>query len=316
VSPLWTKRWPEWIAGSQATVGVAVGRSEICAVHVIHRDRRTQIQAIASVPLTDALFAGPPTPEIESALASAFSKVTANAVGKFIPCHVAVPDPVVRFSVFELDELPKSEKTRLDLIRWRFSKEHAGDNQVLDCVCQGLGQESGKHLLLGQAMDSAWLQSINRALHSAGLTPWSINMGARYRFNQFHDRFTKENHGAAMVALDSDVWSVFIWDAGVRPRLARANWRAGADDAAQSFEMIALEAERSILSYVRSGKGGTVARVYVVSQARELDGLVDALNRRLREGCVPLLSESADPDETRQSENHALAPLAFAAALA
>lgn len=285
-------------------------------MYVVPRDQRAHIQAIHSVPLADTLFTGTPTLEVESALASAFSKVAANAAGKFIPCHVAVPDPAVRFTVFELDELPKSGKTRLDLIRWRFDKEHAGDTQALDCICQGLGQENGKHLLLGQAVDSAWLQCITRALRRAGLTPWSINMGACYRFNQFHDRFAKENHGAAMVALDADAWSVFIWDAGARPRLARASWRAGADDATQSFETIALEAERSILSYVRSGKGGAVARVYAVSHARELDGLADALNRRLRESCVPLLPESTDPEESRQRENHALASLALAAALA
>lgn len=284
-------------------------------MHTILRDQRARIQAIHSVPLVDTLFAGPPTPEVESALAAALSKVAASAAGKFIPCHVAVPDPAVRFTVFELDELPKSEKTRLDLIRWRFDKEHAGDNQALDCICQGLGQENGKHLLLGQAVDSAWLQCIKRSLRRAGLTPWSINTGACYRFNQFHDRFAKENHGAAMVALDADAWSVFIWDAGARPRMVRANWRAGVGDATQSFETIALEAERSILSYVRSGKGGAVARVYAVSHARELDGLADALNRRLREGCVPLLPESTDQEESRQRENHALASLAFAAAV-
>lgn len=285
-------------------------------MYAVPRDQGAHIQAIHSVPLADTLFAGTPTPEVESALAAAFSKVTANAAGKFIPCHVAVPDPAVCFTVFELDELPKSEKTRLDLIRWRFDKEHSGDNQALDCYCQELGQENGKQLLLGQAVDSAWLQCIKRSLRRAGLTPWSINMGACYRFNQFHDRFAKENHGAAMVALDADAWSVFIWDAGARPRLVRANWRAGVGDATQSFEAIALEAERSILSYVRSGKGGAVARVYAVSQARELDGLADALNHRLREGCVPLLPEGADPEESRQRENHALASLALAAALA
>ncbi len=316
MSPSWISRWFKGRAGPKASVGIALGRREVCAVHAVFGEKGTQVQAIHSAPLSDEMFAGSPTPAAESNLASAFAEVTREIRGKFIPCHVALPDPMMRFTVFELDELPKSEKTRLELVRWRFAKEHPAGDQTLDCAYQELGLENSKHLLLGQSMDDAWLQCIKQALRRAGVTPWSMNLGAGYRFNQFHDRFVKEKQGAAMVTLDPDSWSVFLWDATARPRLARARWRAGTDNGTEAYNIIALEAERSILSYVRSGKEGSVMRVYAISHAQELEGLTAALDRRLREKCIPLAAPCANPDEERKIQDHGLASLSLAAAVA
>jgi Tfp pilus assembly PilM family ATPase len=316
VSPSWTSRWFRWSAGPKASVGIAIGRREVCAVHAVLGEKGAHVKTVHSVPLPDDVFAGPPTPAAESALASAFVKVAAEARGKYIPCHVALPDPTMSFTVFELNELPKSGKTRLELVRWRFAKEHATPDQALDCDYQELGQENGKHLLLGQAADNAWLQCIRRALQHAGIVPWSMNLGAAYRFNQFHDRFAREKHGAAMVLMDPDSWSVFLWDAATRPRMARARWRAGTDDGPETYDRIALEAERSILSYVRSGNNGSVTRVYAASHASELEGLAAALDRRLREKCVPLTAAIADPEKSLRLQDHALASLSLAAATA
>jgi hypothetical protein len=229
---------------------------------------------------------------------------------------VALPDPTTAFTVFELDELPKSEKTRLELVRWRFAKEYSVDGAMFDCAHQTLGQENAKHLLMGQGIDKAWLQCIKQALRRGGITPWSMNLGACYRFNQFHDRFAKEKHGAAMVVLDPDSWTVFLWDAAARPRLVRARWRTRTDKTIEDYDEIALEAERSILSYVRSGKEGSVTRVYAISHARELEGLTAALDRRLRENCLPLVATSADPEEGRKIMDHGLASVSLAAATA
>lgn len=316
MSPSWTSRRFKWSTGLKGSIGIAVGRREVCAVHAVLGEKNTHVQTIHSAQLSDEMFAGPPTPAVETDLASAFAKVAPEAKGKFIPCHVALPDPTMRFTVFELDELPKSEKARLELVRWRFAKEHPAGDQTLACAYQGLGQENSKHLLLGQAADNAWLQCIKQALRRAGITPWSVNLGAGYRFNQFHDRFAKEKHGAAMVILDPDSWSVFLWDAAARPRLARARWRTGIDNGMEAYDMIAREAERSILSYVRSGKNGSIARVYAVGHAHELDELAAALDRRLREKCIPLAAPCAIPDEDRKIQDHGLALLSLAASVA
>jgi hypothetical protein len=288
----------------------------VCAVHAVLGDKGAHIQAIDTAQLSDAMFAGPPTPAVESNLAAAFVKVAKVAKGRFIPCHVALPDPAIMFTVFELDDLPKSEKTRLELVRWRFAKEYSADAETFDCVHQALGQENGKHLLLGQEIDKAWWQCIKQALRSAGITPWSMNLGACYRFNQFHDRFAKEKQGAAMIILDPDSWAVFLWDAAARPRLARARWRTSTDAAMEDYDAIALEAERSILSYVRAGKEGSVSRVYAISHARELEGLTTALDRRLREKCLPLIMPSMDPEGDRRIMDHGLASVSLAAATA
>lgn len=315
MSPSWISRRFKGSAGPKASVGIAIGRREVCMVHAMLGEKGAHIQAIETAPLSDAMFAGSPTPALESNLAAAFIKVAASAREKFIPCHVALPDPTARFAVFELDELPTSEKTRIELVRWRFAKESSRENQVFDCAYQEFSQENGKHLLLGQAVDSAWLRCIKQALRRADITPWSLNQGACYRFNQFHDRFVKEKHGAAMVMLDPDSWTVFLWDAAARPRLVRARWRTRTDKTIEDYDEIALEAERSILSYVRSGKEGSVTRVYAASHARELERLATALDRRLREKCLPLMAPSADSEAGRKIGDHGLASLSLAAAV-
>lgn len=243
MSPSWISRRFKGSAGPKASVGIAIGRREVCMVHAMLGGNGTHIQAIETAPLPDAMFTGSPTPATESNLASVLAKVAKVAKDKFIPCHVALPDPAMAFAVFELDELPKSEKTRLELVRWRFAKEYSVGGETFDCVHQVLGRENGKHLLLGQGMDKDWLQCIKQALRDAGLTPWSMYPGACYRFNQFHDRFAREKHGAAMVILDPDSWAVFLWDTAARPRLVRARWRTRTDEIAEDYDEIALEAE-------------------------------------------------------------------------
>lgn len=315
MSPSWTERLSPWRFGPKVSAGIAVGRREVCVAYVRLGEQGTCIQAIHTAPLADEMFAGAPTPAVESGLAAALAEVAADAKGKFISWHVALPDPTTAFAVFELDELPKSGKTRLDLVRWRFAREHSVDGETLDCVHQELGRENGKHLLLGQAVDGAWLRCIKQALRRAGIVPSSLNQGISYRFNQFHDRFAKEKCGAAMVVLDPDSWAVFLWDAAARPRRVHARWRANAGGARDNYDAIALEAERLILSHVRSGREDSVARVYAISHARELDAFAAALDRRLRESCTPLATPGADPDMDRQIHGHELASLSLAAAI-
>jgi len=316
VSPSWISRRFKAGGGPKASMGIAVGRRQVCAAHAVLGEKGAHIEAIETASLPDAVFAGSPTPTAESNLAMAFAKVAKAAKERFIPCHVALPDPAMAFAVFELDELPKSEKTRFDLVRWRFAKEYSVNGETFDCVHQELGKENGKHLLLGQGMDKAWSQCVKQALRRAGIAPWSMNPGACYRFNQFHDRFAMEKHGAAMVILDPDSWAVFLWDATARPRLVRARWRTSTDKIIDDYDEIALEAERLILSYVRSGREGTVTRVYAVSHARELEGLAMALDRRLREKCLPLLVPSTNPEADSKIMDHDLASVSLAAALA
>lgn len=316
MSPSWISRRFKGSTGPKASVGVAIGRREVCVVHAMLGENSAHIQAIETASLPDAMFTGSPTSATESNLVSVLVKVAKVAKNKFIPCHVALPDPAMAFAVFELDELPKSGRTRLELVRWRFAKEYSVDSAMFDCAHQTLGQENAKHLLLGQGIDKAWLQCIKHALRGAGITPWSINPGACYRFNQFHDRFAREKHGAAMVILDPDSWAVFLWDAAARPRLVRARWRTRTDEATEDHHAIALEAERSILSYVRAGKEGSITRVYAISHACELEGLTTALDRRLREKCQPLTIPGVAPEEDRRLMDHGLASVSLTAALA
>lgn len=310
--PSWIKPHFGWRAGPRESIGIALGRREVCLVHAETGKDGTHARSLESASLPDALFAGRPAAATEEVLASAFGSLIKETRNKFIPCHVALPDPAMLFAVFELEEMPKTESSRTAWVRWRLAKDYSLEETAVACAHQELGRENGKPLLLGQGMEQAWLHCVRRALARAGIVPWSLNLGACYRFNHYHDRFAETRQGAAMVVLDPDSWAVLLWDAAARPRMMRARWRGRGDD----YDAVAVEAERAILSYVRAGREDTVTRVYALSHPRELESLAAALDRRLREKCTPLMTPHAEADKAGPFEHQGLAELSLAAALA
>ena len=177
----------------------------------------------------------------------------------------------MRCATFELDELPKSRRAQLDLVRFRFGRQGTSGAQA--CAGQALARDGGKQLVLGMAADEGWRGLVQRALAAAGMVPWSMSGNAPRQFNRFHDRLVQSS--GALVALAPDAWSLWLWDDQGRPRHGRGRWREGAEDHAA----IALEVERSILAYVHGG-ARDVARIFVVG-GTETETMSAALDARL-----------------------------------
>ena len=212
---------------SWTSAGLAVGRDYLAFAGIA---RGGKLEALEERRLAARLFAGAPPPDAQRVLVEALQPFARIVARRYLPLHVSVPDAAVRWATFELDEMPRSAAARLELARFRFSRQ--GVNGASVYACQALPPEGGKHLLLGMAMDGAWLGCLT----------------------------------AAQTSAPPDAWSLMIWDDGARVRHARGRWREGAADHAA----IALEVERALLAYVH-GSGRGVARVFVAADAAVAD---------------------------------------------
>lgn len=291
--------------------GIAIGRNQVCAVVLDAAGGKHEVRAIHTHDMPQALFTAQPSIETEAMLVEALLAVSGAFRDLFAAVHVALPDTVIRSTVFELDELPKSAAMRESLLHWRFAKEWQRTEDSLDCHGFDLGEDQDKHLYLGQAGDRLWLDCVRRALARAGIVPWSLNAAAVCRFNCFHDAIAAS--GGALLSLDPDCWNLQLWDDQGRVRQLHTRLRenlAAGDEAAS----IADEAERVILAYVQGNGSRKVGKLYLAGREVEMAFLAAAFDNRLSERSVPLHADQGIPASVAGMRN-GLAPLALAAAL-
>lgn len=296
MSPLWTKLAARLGVRPANGIGISLGRNGLCAARLgaagnIDWARR------ANFPIT--LFNGAPTPEARKALTDAFAQLRKELGNSYAPIQISLPDPLVTVAVFELEALPKTNKARLALARWRFAKElHLAEGGI-ECVCQDLGEENGKRLLLGLAVDKAWLQCLQEACAQARLIAGVIDMEACHRFNYFYPALTAERKDGALICIEPEHWTLGMWDAQGRLRFVRSRWRERGDAFGTPAEIgaIVAEIERSIRAYVRPGSARSIGRVYITGAAEDGRQLSLRLNERMSGQCtwLPAPTSAEDP---------------------
>ena len=304
MSRSWIERARRRLAPA-ASAGVAIGRDYVGYAYLEGGRSAWRMRTLTEVRLDTPLFSGAPTAQLGAALARALQESAGNLTRRYLPVHVSLPDAMVRWAMFELDELPKSRAAQLDLVRFRFERQ--GLNGAHVYACQALARAGDKPLLLGTAADGAWLRLVSDALTQAGIVAWSLGANVCRQFNLFHDRLAQAS--GVLVALAPDAWSLWLWDEQGFPRYARARWRTEADDHAE----VALAVERAILAYVHGAPGRTVARVFTAA-GDETGAMAGALDARLREPCTRLSSGDFDLGADA-AHGKASAALSLAAAL-
>lgn len=274
--------WP-----AERRVGLALGHDGLCAAELVRAKDGWQIAGLSSVPLA-GLFHGRPTLAQEADLALSLRQLSAAWRGRYRRLHVAVPDALGWLAHWELEALPRRPALRRELARWRLASELRLEENTLECAIQSLGIDQGKHRLLAQGMDQAWLDCLRRALRTAGLVPWSLNQAFAYRYNHFHAQLTGAGRGAALVSLDPTAWSLLAWDGQGRPCHLRAARRSPLDRAAPEWAALAEEIERSVLGYVHAAEGREVDQLYLTGGDVRLAEFAAALDRRLACACTVL----------------------------
>jgi hypothetical protein len=284
-----------------------IGRSHVGFACASADGAGQRITRIGERKLEVPLFTGRPTDATAAALAVTLRELAPEAVRRYLPLHVSVPGAAVQVGVFPLDALPTKRALQLDLTRWHFTQAGSTE-QALVCDCESLGTDGDKHLLLGFAMDQAWHACIVDALARAGMTAWSLNADVCRQFNHFHDRLCADNQGGALFAVTADAWSLLLWDGLGRARYCSSRWRTAEGN---EGTRIAAEVERRILACVQSFPGMRVEHLYAVADSED-EGLVDAIDARLREPCIRLALEAGCEPAVAESAAYPFAPLAAA----
>ncbi len=307
---------PSWISrlsarlNPAAVVGIALGRARVTAVRVSSDQHGRRLDWLHSVELSHPLFHGAPTPTHKAELIRVLTEISVDIQRVYVPIHVALPDALARFSVFELEAIPKTVKQRNDLVRLR-AKESSAD-MALAWMTQPIGSEEKHQLLFAQGMETAWLRLVHEALEEVGIVPWSINSALCYRFNCFHDALHAGDKSGALVSIDSEYWSLVLSDAMGRLRYARGRWRRATET--DEIDEIAVDVQRAIHAYIHSGSRRTVGRICVTGDAPDVSALASELDRRLQERCVVLSDENSFTDSEAISGKLLRASLALAAA--
>jgi hypothetical protein len=250
--------------------------------------------------------------QLARALAALFEKTK----GTYTTFQAALPDPLMKFEVFELEKVPDPGKAMDEFLAWRFNQDKEENLAPLAFTHQILGTEGGKSLVLGIALEQKWLQAVQRAFERSGIPLSVIDMGLGHRFNFFHDSLREKGGSGALLSFEPEYWSLVLWDKEARPRFARSKWWKGEAGKLADIPLSAtvLEAERTIRSYVYSGKDRSVEKIFVLAPEEWLDAILKALRERT-EGNVEGLPLN---DGILQMPAHGLpitAPSAIAAAV-
>ncbi|MFL6711821.1 MAG: hypothetical protein ACJ8LN_02685 [Sulfurifustis sp.] len=288
------KRIERWATASAQSFGIAMSRTEFTVARLALNGTTPKIALTRSLPAPPGWFDGTPAASHAALARDVLTQLAPEACATFAPVHLALPDPLGVLAMFDLDELPKTDAARRQLVRWRIAKELGLTDADIDVVYQDHGADNGKRLLLGQAMHAGWLGVIKKALRDARITPWSINHAICFRFNRHYQRLAADGAPGAWLVVDADAWTCALWDTATRLRFVRSRWRGKNEPSAANA--IAEEFERAVLAYVYGNSGRAVERVYVTAAAAERDAIVAALNHRLSAPCIPLIASEVAED--------------------
>jgi hypothetical protein len=276
--------WPR--SGESPCIGVALGRRALWAVQTSpspeKSDGHRKVDWFEKIPLESPLFEGEPVEETIPRLARALAAIFERAKGTYTTFQAALPDPLVKFEVFDLEKVPDPGKAMDEFLAWRFNQGKEESPVPSTFTHQFLGAEDGKSLLLGMALEQKWLQAVEQAFERTGFPLSVTDMALGHRFNFFHDSLRKEGGSGALLSFEPEYWSLALWDKEARLRFARSKWWKGEVGELGDIPLPAtvLEAERTIRSYVYSGKDRSVEKIFVLAPEEWLDMILKALRER------------------------------------
>ncbi|HXL73750.1 MAG TPA: hypothetical protein VN963_09010 [bacterium] len=253
------------LPGDSPCWGLALGRKALWAVRRLEKEGSPWVEKCQRIPLDSPLFTGSPSPESVGALTKALNGLDHPKKGSYQTFQVALPDPLTRFEVFELEKVPAAGKPLREFLAWRFHQGREGEALVF--THQVFGQAEGKNLLLCLAVEEEWMKVLNESLSQSGLRVSFIDSALSYRFNFYHDLFAQNTGGGALVTLEPDYWSLGIWDETPRLRYGRSKWwnKEIKNPGDIPFKEILLEVERTLRSYVYSAKGRNVPTLFLLA---------------------------------------------------
>ena len=172
-------------------LGLVFSRDSIEAIQTTGGCADFKISWSEKVSLKEPLFLGNPSaetiPGLISVLKPLLRKIMINIPIFRLPCRI----PLIRLEVLELEKAPPSGKPLNEFLKWRLNP-HQEEMEPLNFSTQLLGESEGKKLLLVEAVNQKWLETLHVALKKSGMYA-SVTDAAfpLTKFNFFHEKLTK-----------------------------------------------------------------------------------------------------------------------------
>lgn len=276
---------------SPTRIGLHIDRERLSAVAMTVRS-----PAAVSLPgaqFSTPWFVGAPSSRAIAEVSAACAQIVSLYPGAAV--QVSLPEPSATYAVFDFDAIPPSNAALEDLVRWRFGKDLHLNEAAIVCRCQRLGRTREHESVLAVALDSAWLAAVQQALDDAEMVATIIDTGVRYRFNRFYAQLVPTAGEGGLLAIETDYWTIVIWDECGAVRYVRSRWRNGLapSDIVHEFAR-ALQAYRGV-AHDRS------LRLYFTGETGASDELISLIAVETGEQCeflAALASDSSDQATT------------------
>lgn len=268
-------------------LGAAFGRRSLELVQSRWARGHWETEWAEALPLGLELFSGAPPEDVVEALATRLRPYLEKD-RRYRALRVALPGPAVRVEVFELDRVPRGEGVTREFLRRRFGAKDADGAGGTDVVGRKMGEDTGKELLLGLAVDRTWIRTLEGVFRSLGVAASGVEAAVCRLFDFHHDAFPRT--GGALAVFERDYWSLAFWDGEVRLRRCRSKWWSHPPEEAvgPDPEASAQEVERTVRAYVHSGPDRSVGRIYLSAPEGWMPGLEEAFRRRTEGECAAL----------------------------
>lgn len=216
----WTRRLS---LENDLSIGIAISRNSVCAAKIKEQDGKPNVIWIKQTTIDQPLFEHDDIHPNSDALSKALKTIVNSLDNRSSPIHVALPDTVIKTSTFELDDLPKSNKTLSSLAQWKMADNFGRIDRELVCRTLSLGTDNGKHLLYAQAGYRYWIEHITSSFNACGIVPWTINSASHFRHNYLNSQGIAP--ASTMLSVDDDCWTLQLWDSDARIRLTLTRLR-------------------------------------------------------------------------------------------
>lgn len=284
MSHLLTRSLLDRLIKPKHTVCVEIGRSKACAALARLKSKTMLVnwQGCDEFPRTDTTAFRDIT-----ATNGVFNKlvddIKTRASSSYQSIRIGLPDPIVQYANFEFDELPGKQAVLNALIRKRFSHEHHLDEDSIVCSCQSLQIKGEKPGVIASAVDKELIQNIEQVFADRGMLIDRIDSVLAYKINLLFSAAVVNNSGA-FISLESDYWTIVIWDDDLNLRFIKSRWReTGMTDRNAEIQIIATEAERIIRTYIHADDTRHVEQIYLSATDSESDKLRDCISLRTRD---------------------------------
>lgn len=145
---------------------------------------------------------------VEQALNQLLDYFSRELESDYIDIQISLADTLVNSAVFDLDQVPKNQAMKDDLIAMRFKKECHIDTQK-SLISSQLYKTNDHHVLYAIASPRSLIDSIEQCLSVKQLHAVYIDKAIHYVFNYYYQQLDSES---AMLYSSGDYWTLVIWD--------------------------------------------------------------------------------------------------------